>query len=459
MTKDQFYWKPNPGVQTFALSQIVFELLYGGARGGGKTDAGIVWMMRPIHNPLYRGLVIRKNAEDLKDWVDRAERTYRTAGGVKTGNPAEFTFPSGAKIRTGHLKDESAYNKYQGHEYQRMLIEELTLIPNYESYEKLRASCRSTVPGLDARMFATTNPGEIGHVWVKKYFVDVATPMNMYRDPVTGRTRMFVPATVEDNPILMRADPDYVKSLDGIKDESLRKAWRYGSWDVFETKGAYYKNQLAAALADSPPRIGRVPYDPALPVHTWWDLGLGDYMSIWFVQQWGKEFRIIDHFQTDDTSILEVINILRKMKYDGNWGRHIAPHDINVHEMSDNKTRKDKAGFVGWHFEVAPNIPRDDGIDAVRTLLPYCWIDELKCETGLHALRNYRKEWIDKLQTWGDKPVHDWASHAADAFRMGAVVFKPDEIKTKTMDEIRQRRERARLTQAGNSERRLVRRV
>jgi len=454
-TKDLIYWKPHAGVQTFALSQVVFELLYGGARGGGKTDAGIAWMMRPIANPLYRGLVIRKNAEDLKDWVDRAERTFATAGAVKTGNPAEFTFPSGAKIRTGHLKDEQAYNKYQGHEYQRMLIEELTLIPNYESYEKLRASCRSTVVGLDARMFATTNPGEVGHVWVKKYFIDVAPPMTAYRDPVTGRLRMFVPATIEDNPTLMTRDPDYVKSLDGIKDESLRKAWRYGSWDVFETKGAYYKNQLSQAMNEK--RICRVAYDPSLPVHTWWDLGLGDYMAVWFVQVWGKEIRVIDYYQTDNTSIGEVIMEIRQKKYV--YGRHIAPHDINVREMSDGKTRKDKAALLGWYFEVAPRIPVDDGIDAVRSLLPYCYIDEVRCETGLHALRNYRKEWLDKLQTWGDRPVHDWASHAADAFRIGSVVFKPEEIKTSVIDDVKRRREVVRRNEDTNSSRRLVRRI
>lgn len=451
----EVYWEPHKGKQTFALKQKVFELLYGGARGGGKTDAGIAWMMRPIDEPLYRGLVIRKNSEDLADWIDRATRTFATAGGVCSGKPAKFTFPSGAVIRTGHLNDANAYNKYQGHEYQRILIEELTLIPRYEDYEKLRASCRSTVPGLEARLFATTNPGEAGHLWVKEYFIDIATPMTKYVDPVSGRTRMFVPATVEDNPTLMEADPDYVRSLDAIKDESLRQAWRWGSWDVFETKGAYYTNQLTLAMEQR--RIGRIPYDPALPVHTCWDLGIGDYMTVWFLQIWGKEFRWIDYYQTTDQSMLSVINDLKKLPYSGNYGRHIAPHDINVRELTDGKTRKEKAESVGWNFEIAPRIPVDDGIDAVRTVLGFSFFDAEKCKIGLHAVRNYKKEWIDKLQVWSDKPLHDWASHAADSMRMGAIVFKPEEIKNNAHDELKKRKEIMRRESARNSPRKLVR--
>lgn len=441
----------------FALQQVVFELLYGGARGGGKTDAGIVWMMRPIDNPLYRGLVIRKNATDLEDWLDRADRMYATAGGVRTGHPATYVFPSGAKIRTGHLKDDNAYNKYQGHEYQRILIEELTLIPNYEDYEKLRASCRSTVPGLDARLFATTNPGDVGHVWVKKYFIDVAPPMVAYADPVSGRKRMFVPATVEDNPVLMKADPNYVKSLDAIKDESLRKAWRFGSWDVFQTKGAYYQTQLNLALEQR--RIGRIPYDPDLQVHTVWDLGIGDITAIWFLQIWGKEFRWIDYYQTDSKGLLTIINELKQFPYKNNWGRHVAPHDIKVRELSDGKTRLEKAQAVGWEFEIAPNLPVDEGIDATRTMIGYSYYDEVKCEVGLHALRNYRKEWIDKLQTYGDRPVHDWASHASDSHRMGAVTFKQEVVKNTIMEGVRERRERERRMNQSSAQRGLVKRV
>lgn len=214
--------------QRFALERPENEILFGGARGGAKTIGGIAWEAAPRDFPLFRGLVIRKNADDLKDWIDRASIIYRPYGAKKVGAPPEFRWKSGAKIRTGHLKDENAYEKYQGHEYQRMLIEELTQIPTEQNYLKLISSCRSTVAGLPAQVMATTNPGGPGHHWVKARFVDAGRPMEtIYAD---GRTRIFIPATVDDNPALMEKDPDYVRFLDSLP-PGLREAWREGSWD------------------------------------------------------------------------------------------------------------------------------------------------------------------------------------------------------------------------------------
>ncbi|MDD1778807.1 MAG: terminase family protein [Candidatus Helarchaeota archaeon] len=226
-------WRPNKGPQTEILARSEFELLYGGARGGGKTEAGLAWMIEPqyANHPLYKGLVIRKNYDDLSDWIHRAEIFYR---GIATtsGNPTEIRFPAGGLIRTGHLKDPTTYTKYIGHEYQKVLIEELTLIPREEDYLKLLASCRSTVPSLKPQMFATTNPGNAGHRWVKKRWVDLANK-EVYRDPISGRSRLFIPARVEDNPKLMEVDPSYVKFLESLP-EQLMKAWRWGDWDSFE---------------------------------------------------------------------------------------------------------------------------------------------------------------------------------------------------------------------------------
>ncbi|MEK7578735.1 MAG: phage terminase large subunit [Patescibacteria group bacterium] len=226
-------WRPHEGKQTFALRQRVFELLYGGARGGGKTEAGLVWLLIDINNPNYHGLVIRKNSNDLGDWIERSRRMYIPLGARFAGNPVEITFRSGAIIRTGHLKDENAYEKYQGHEYCRMLIEELTQIPTELDYLKLISSCRSKYPELKPRVFATTNPGGRGHAWVKKRFVDIGAPMKVYKDELTGRGRIYIPATVDDNPALKTTDPGYIAFLAGLPDKNLRDAWRYGRWDVF----------------------------------------------------------------------------------------------------------------------------------------------------------------------------------------------------------------------------------
>lgn len=241
-------WKPNAGAQEFALMQpaSVFEVLYGGQRGGGKTDAGMVWVGHrrwfdaegndhPMYeHPRYRALVIRKNADDLSDWMERFRFMYAGTG-VKIGyRPYEIRFPSGAFIRTGHLKDEQAYTKYQGHEYQSVLIEELTQIPSEKRYIQLINSCRSTILELRPQVFNTTNPGNVGHSWVKGRWIDKAPPNTVFTDE-EQINKIFIPAGIEDNPVLMLNDPAYVRRLDAIKhvDEDLYKAWRLGSWDVF----------------------------------------------------------------------------------------------------------------------------------------------------------------------------------------------------------------------------------
>jgi len=235
---EKIIWQPHEGAQTTALQQTAFEVLYGGARGGGKTEAGLAWMIEPsyLQNEKYRGLVIRRNYDDLRDWIDRAKMFYRSLGVKVAGNPAEFTFPSGAKIRTGHLADSDATYKYLGHEYQKILIEELTIIPHEENYLRLISTCRSTVSGLQPQVFCTTNPGGAGHMWVKQRWVDVARNKE-YKDPRTGRERIFIPSRVYDNPTLMKNDPEYVNTLKGLPEE-LQEAWLNGSWDVFS--GQYF---------------------------------------------------------------------------------------------------------------------------------------------------------------------------------------------------------------------------
>lgn len=193
-----------------------------------------MWVSEPIDNPLYRALVVRKNAEDLVDWVERARVMYSGLGAKFTGKPVTIRFPSGALIRMGHLKDDSTYTKYQGHEYHRMLLEELTQIQTEERYMKLISSCRSTVPELRPQIFATANPGGVGHLWVKQRFIDQGK-QNYPFVGHDGLKRIYIPATIDDNPKLMEADPGYVKTLEALKDvdPALYRAWRFGDWDVF----------------------------------------------------------------------------------------------------------------------------------------------------------------------------------------------------------------------------------
>ena len=419
------YWKPHPK-QTLALQSPAYEILYGGARGGGKTDCGMAWLLKEIHNPKLRCLVIRRNFDDLKDWIDRARSFYLPLNTTFTMSNKEITFPSGAKILLGHLNDDGAYTKYQGHEYQRILIEELTHIPSEELYLKLVSSCRSTVKGLPARVFATTNPGEIGHKWVKRRFIDVIKKGETYFDPVTGRSRLFIQSRVEDNPTLMEADPEYVKFLEGLPD-GLREQWREGSWDDIEIKGAYFAKQLNQATEEG--RICRVPMREGLPVSVYWDIGISksDQRTAWVVQKSGKEILVLRYFHWIETSTATALTEVLRV-YGLDIKKMYFPHDIMVREDSDGRTRKSTvdefAKEYAFKVEVVPALNPQARIDATRIIFNQFWFDAVNCEDGLDALKNYRKEWDEKKLIFKDLPLHDWASHGADAFGIIGVTHK-----------------------------------
>nr|BDD48026.1 hypothetical protein 5 [Gammaproteobacteria bacterium] len=130
----------------------------------------MAWLTKYVDHPMYRALILRKNYEDLSDWLDRARSFYKRYGVTIVGKPAEVRWPSGAMFRLGHLKDMASIDKYLGHEYQRILVEELTLIPTEDIYNRILGSCRSTKEELRPQIFNTTNPGSVGHAWVAKRF-------------------------------------------------------------------------------------------------------------------------------------------------------------------------------------------------------------------------------------------------------------------------------------------------
>lgn len=428
-------WTPTP-TQTRALQRSEFEILFGGARGGGKSACGMAWLLYDIQHPLYRGLVIRKNSDDLKDWIDRASQMYARCGAVFTGSPATIRFPSGAVIRTGHLKDDNAYTKYQGHEYHRILIEELTQIPREQNYMMLIASCRSTVPGLTPQIFATTNPGGAGHDWVKRRFIDPMEAGTPFFDPVSNRARIFISAKVDDNPYLMQNDPAYVRFLDSLPN-GLKQAWRDGSWDDVDVEGAYFIKNMRQLQQDG--HITVIPVEPVLKVDTYWDLGKNDTNAIWFAQSFGREVRFIDYYEDNDLGLKEYLLILKeKEKLGYSYGMFYFPHDMNVSEYTANQgvTRLDTfkryaeelwgRRFVeGVDYILVPRMnTMNDGIDAVRLALPYCFFDKAKCAEGIRALNNYKREWDEKHGKYKDYPDHDWSSHATTAFMQFARTTK-----------------------------------
>jgi phage terminase large subunit len=184
--------------------------------------------------------------------------------------------------------------------------------------------------------------------------------------------------------------------------------------------GAYYGRQMIQAIADR--RIGHVPHDPAALVWTAWDLGMRDSTAIWFAQVIGREIRIIDYYEASGVDLGHYVRELNARPYV--YAGHIVPHDAQARELGTGKSRLEVLHSLGLRpLTLAPLHRIEDGINAVRMLIPRCWFDEARCARGLDALKLYRSEYNEGLQVLGSQPVHDWTSHGADAFRYLAMTL------------------------------------
>lgn len=200
----------------------------------------------------------------------------------------------------------------------------------------------------------------------------------------------------------------------------------YCSWDS-PVIGSYFGSAMRRAKDQG--RIDKVPYEDMLPVNTYWDLGVDDSMSIWFVQLHNREIRLIDYFESSGEGFKFYARVL-KGQHEGYehmadylYGKHYAPHDIKVRNMGEEATtRLDVAKGVGIRFETVDRVrAKEDGIEAIRSILSRCWFDDEKCKRGINALKGYSKKWNTKTMKYDDTPLHDWTSHGTDAFQTMAL--------------------------------------
>ncbi len=178
-------------------------------------------------------------------------------------------------------------------------------------------------------------------------------------------------------------------------------------------RGAYFAENMNKAQDEG--RITHVPYDSKLPVHTFWDIGVSDSTSIWWVQLIGQEIRLIEYMEDSGKGLDYYIRQLQDREYI--YGEHYAPWDIKVREMTTGMTRLELARGLGIHFNVCERLPIQDGINAIRAIFPRLWMDKTNCEQGLQCLWNYRRDFDDRTGMFKPKPVHDQYSHGADALR------------------------------------------
>lgn len=224
----------------------------------------------------------------------------------------------------------------------------------------------------------------------------------------------------QDNPWfpeVLAAERDDLKARDP---DAYLNVWEGHCRQTLE--GAVYANELRRAQEAG--RIARVPYTPGHPVHTFWDLGWADRTAIWFAQAIGHEYRFIRYHEGSQRPIESYLQEIQGFGYV--FGTDHLPHDARAKQLGTGRSIEELMRGAGRKVRIVPNIGLEAGINAARTLFDLCWFDEQACADGLSALRHYQYEPDPDKGTFKPKPLHNWASHGADAFRYAAVMLRED---------------------------------
>lgn len=246
----EIIWQPQPGPQTALLECPVFEIFYGGARGGGKTESSIGdWLQ---HSGLYKedaiGIFVRRKLTQLSEVIARTRQLFTKLNAKYNEQQKTWTMANGARLRFVYLERDADAEEYQGHSYTRIYIEEVTNFPSPSPINRLRATLRSGA-GVPVGMRLTGNPGGPGHNWVKARYIDpapkgykvITEETELEHDgqkQTVSLDRVFIPSKLGDNNLLVRNDPTYILRLRQSGSEALVRAWLNGDWDIVD--GAFF---------------------------------------------------------------------------------------------------------------------------------------------------------------------------------------------------------------------------
>ena len=228
---------PQAGSQVQFVTCPAREVLYEGTRGPGKTLALLMDFLQHVgqgHGAHWRGILFRQTYPQLADVIAKSKEWFWRVFPAADYNKAEhvWTFPAGETLSFRHMDNPDDYWGYHGHEYPFIAWEEVVSWATPECYDSMKSCNRSSHHGMPRKYRATCNPWGAGHGWVKERFIDPAPACTAIVDPKGGWTRVRIHGDVTENKILTSADPEYIATLEGIEDENLRKAWRYGDWDI-----------------------------------------------------------------------------------------------------------------------------------------------------------------------------------------------------------------------------------
>lgn len=417
--------------QSEYLSSSADIVLYGGQAGAGKSFVALVDLLglnEPGGTPRYmmdhyRAVIYRKRRADLVDLIDKSKRMYRIVDPAAQYNHTEckWTFSSGACIYLKYFERfDQAETFLSGQEFQNISCEEIQQFDTDKIFIFSLSRLRSA-HGLKCYARATCNPGR--YKWLKDFFrVDAAgTSTDFSRQytiedgTVVTRRIKFIRARLQDNPHLPK---DYQAQLQLLSPED-RAALLDGRWDAYDkVEGQIYEAELAALKHEH--RLCRVPHDPSIPVHTYWDLGINDRCSIIAAQFRGKEVRVINFASGNNKSIeRDWIPLLRQWEstHKYHYEKHWIPHDARQRDKFGGKSIEQSMRELLGNVEVLPALRVLDGIQETRKIFANLWIDTENAEGLYNDLLGYRRKYDTTNNCYLAEPVHDDASHSADALR------------------------------------------
>lgn len=339
---------------------------------------------------------VHKLLSEQIDNLNLSERYTILNNSIRGTNGTEFIF-AGIRQNVGNIKS------YEGCDI--VWVEEAQSVSN-NSWNVLIPTIRKE----GSEIWLSFNPDLETDATYQRFIVN--PPANSRVVKINWRDNPWVPDVLleEMADLKRRSEDDYNHVYEGNCKQAI--------------DGAIYRAEIS--LAEKEERFMRVPHEAAHPVNTYWDLGFGDNTSIWFAQAIGFEFRIIDHLSGSLQALAYYVKKLQERGYV--YGIHWLPWDGAAKELGSGRSIQEQLGatFGADRVRCAKKLSVVDGIESVRSIFGRCWFDREKCADGIQSLRHYRYERDEDKNTFRKEPLHDWASHDADAFRtLGMSIKEP----------------------------------
>lgn len=452
-------FKPNPAQRRFLRSVWHRSCLLKARQLGFTTLVAVVWLDHALFNANQRCGVIAHNREAAETiFRDKVKFAYenlpemlREAMPLARDSAAELLFAhNNSSIRVGTSMRSGTLHRLHISEFGKICAEDpkkarevvTGSIPAVPKNGVL--VIESTAEGREGEFYNITMRAKALHQLRKRlterdyrfhfypWHDEPRYRMDPGMVPLTDRDRQYFEQVEASQGIVI--DPSqrawYVATRDADFSGAAEKMWQeYPSTpdEAFQvsTEGTYFVNELARIRKEQ--RITVVPWEPSIPVNTFWDIGLNDEMAIWFHQRIGMQDRFIRYYENSGESFGHYVNYMQAQGYV--WGTHYLPHDGDTERLGTVRNWTPRQMLTDLNLRNIQIVPRIDsiiaGIQMTRDALASCWFDQTNCDQGIKHLENYRKEWNDRLGVWKETPRHDKASNGADAFRQFAQGYTP----------------------------------